>query len=228
MKDIDLVKLKADISARKGMPDFSAHHNAPFERMKTINETMSSFTPDVVESLIEQLEAAQHERDEWIEQSRANTFLYAAMKARAELAEAELKRRDAQEPVGWQFKSVNGDWLGLLNWDGKNYAIKEGCEVRPVYADAPAAVLPPEVSASDAECSMSPERAEAWASGANWMREQVLNYPVIPDGWKLVPIELTREMQSAWDSAPNCNGDNEDENMCKAYRAMIAAAPKPE
>ncbi|MDS6630641.1 hypothetical protein QYS46_04670 [Klebsiella michiganensis] len=38
------------------------------------------------------------------------------------------------EPAGWQFKSVNGDWLGLLGESGKDQAIKEGCEVRPLYA----------------------------------------------------------------------------------------------
>ncbi|MEJ4043440.1 hypothetical protein [Erwinia sp. SLM-02] len=62
----------------------------------------------------------------------------------------ELVRRDAQEPAGWQFKSINGDWLGLIGEDGKNQAIKEGCEVRPLYASAPAAVLPPEITPAEA------------------------------------------------------------------------------
>lgn len=38
------------------------------------------------------------------------------------------------EPVGWQFKSVNGDWLGLIDERGKNQAVHEGCEVREVFA----------------------------------------------------------------------------------------------
>ncbi|HFQ8411742.1 TPA: hypothetical protein ACGTZJ_003505 [Klebsiella pneumoniae] len=38
------------------------------------------------------------------------------------------------EPAGWQFKSVNGDWLGLLGESGKDQAVKDGCEVRPLYA----------------------------------------------------------------------------------------------
>lgn len=46
------------------------------------------------------------------------------------------------------------------------------------------------------------------------------------DGWKVVPIELTPEMRDAWDSAPNSEDD--DVNMSNAYRAMLAAAPKPE
>lgn len=39
-----------------------------------------------------------------------------------------------QEPVGWQLKSVNGQWLGLIDEHGKNQAVREGCEVRPLYA----------------------------------------------------------------------------------------------
>lgn len=46
----------------------------------------------------------------------------------------------------------------------------------------------------------------------------------IPDGWVLVPIELTREMRAAWDLAPNT--DDDDHDMQAAYRAMIAAAPQ--
>lgn len=46
-------------------------------------------------------------------------------------------------------------------------------------------------------------------------------YPVIPDGWKLVPLEATPDMlNEAWVKCaihhPTC------------YRVMIAAAPQPE
>lgn len=40
------------------------------------------------------------------------------------------------ELAGWQFKSVNGDWLGLIGEHGKNQAVREGCEVREVFAMA--------------------------------------------------------------------------------------------
>ncbi|MGO2145199.1 MAG: hypothetical protein ACTH4K_16815 [Serratia bockelmannii] len=52
-----------------------------------------------------------------------------------------------------------------------------------------------------------------------------LNFPEIPDGWKLVPVDLTPEMLAAWDSAPNC-GDDDTVNMMNAYREMLAAAPE--
>ncbi|WP_440493118.1 hypothetical protein [Serratia sarumanii] len=50
-------------------------------------------------------------------------------------------------------------------------------------------------------------------------------YDAIPDGWKLVPAELTAEMQAAWDGAPS-SSDDDTVNMMNAYRAMIAAAPE--
>ena len=46
--------------------------------------------------------------------------------------------------------------------------------------------------------------------------------PSIPEGWKLVPIEPTKEMRDAWDSAPICEDD--DAEFRRAYSEMIAAA----
>lgn len=40
------------------------------------------------------------------------------------------------ELAGWQFKSVNGDWLGLIDEHGKNQAVRDGYEVREVFAIA--------------------------------------------------------------------------------------------
>ena len=40
------------------------------------------------------------------------------------------------ELAGWQFKSVNGDWLGLIDEHGKNQAVRKGCVVREVFAMA--------------------------------------------------------------------------------------------
>lgn len=62
--------------------------------------------------------------------------------SRGDLAgEVEPLYRHAQpakslELAGWQFKSVNGDWLGLIDEHGKNQAVREGCEVREVFAIA--------------------------------------------------------------------------------------------
>ncbi|HFQ7287008.1 TPA: hypothetical protein ACJHGT_001869 [Yersinia enterocolitica] len=53
----------------------------------------------------------------------------------------------------------------------------------------------------------------------------VITHYYTPDGYKLVPTEITKAMRDAWDSAPNGHEDD-DVNMCNAYRAMIAAAPE--
>lgn len=50
------------------------------------------------------------------------------------LANREAQPVQVLELAGWQFKSVNGDWLGILDELGKNQAVHEGCEVREVYA----------------------------------------------------------------------------------------------
>lgn len=65
MIDIDLVKLKADIVARKAMPDFGP--DTAIERLRTMNATKSSFTHEVVEVLIERLQSAERERDELLQ-----------------------------------------------------------------------------------------------------------------------------------------------------------------
>lgn len=38
-----------------------------------------------------------------------------------------------QEPEGWQFLGVNGLWVSVTE-NGMRQALKEGCEVRPLYA----------------------------------------------------------------------------------------------
>ena len=54
------------------------------------------------------------------------------------LRELQERRNAAKglDLAGWQFKSVNGDWLGLIDEHGKNQAVREGCEVREVFAMA--------------------------------------------------------------------------------------------
>lgn len=52
-----------------------------------------------------------------------------------------------------------------------------------------------------------------------------VNSPVIPDGWKLVPTEATRDM--IWAGKENLSIAGW-ESFQMAYQAMLAAAPKPE
>ena len=66
--------------------------------------------------------------------------------------------------------------------------------------------------------------ARAIRKGPDMPTVQGGNSPVIPDGWVMVPVELTPDMRAAWDSAPYT--DDDDNDMQAAYRAMIAVAPQ--
>ena len=65
---------------------------------------------------------------------------YEVMSMATELL-ALRKERERAEPVAWQFKSVNGDWLSV-DKSGMEQAVREGCEVRSLYAAPPAPVVP--------------------------------------------------------------------------------------
>ncbi len=52
-----------------------------------------------------------------------------------------------------------------------------------------------------------------------------LNSPEIPDGWKLVPIEPTRQMMSQGHFAM---GGTDRGKFMRIYQAMLAAAPEKE
>ncbi|SBX81443.1 Eaa1 [Klebsiella pneumoniae] len=59
------------------------------------------------------------------------------------------------ELAGWQFKSVNGDWLGLIDEHGKNQAVRDGYEVREVFAMADGVNDRNQVRSEHAEWSQS-------------------------------------------------------------------------
>ena len=56
--------------------------------------------------------------------------------------------------------------------------------------------------------------------------------PIVPEGWKLVPIEPTPEMMLVAQKADHDHGDHEEwleydgEDVKRVYRAMLAAAPE--
>jgi len=104
--------------------------------------------------------------------------------------------------------------------------------------------LPREMTFEDAlhECKgMDGVIAKSFQVGVNWMRSEVqrLNataQPVsdgckVPEGWKLVPIEPTEEMISAWREdmgrsyAEYYAEKIGDDEIVFSYQAMLAAAP---
>ena len=120
------------------------------------------------------------------------------------------------EPVAWQFKSVNGNWI---NCDRK-IAVEEGCEVRPLYTAPPAPVVPEgktfeqiaEITAargaeySIRDCIVAAEWWNACRAAMLQGADGTLtnegtipggNSPVIPDGWVMVPVDMPHEMMRA-------------------------------
>jgi hypothetical protein len=57
MSNIDKQQIRADIAKRKAMPDFGISSDTNIERLKVIQETQPSFNQDVVEALLDELEA---------------------------------------------------------------------------------------------------------------------------------------------------------------------------
>lgn len=53
----------------------------------------------------------------------------------------------------------------------------------------------------------------------------------VPEGWKLVPVDLTEDMIAAWFRAPMPNfgdrGGSRRDMWSQSYRAMLAASPSP-
>lgn len=91
-----LNQIKADIAARKAMPEYGESVEGNIERLRVIGATRSHFSTETVEMLVQALEEksraladAERERDDWIEHSRK-------MEHRAIEAEGKLANRDAQ------------------------------------------------------------------------------------------------------------------------------------
>ena len=64
----------------------------------------------------------------------------------------ERRGRDKQEPDGWQFLGVNGLWVSVTE-NGMREALKEGFEVRPLYAapQLPQPAVPEKATPDDIE-----------------------------------------------------------------------------
>ena len=149
-----------------------------------------------------------------------------------------------QEPEGWQFLGVNGLWVSVTE-NGMRQALKEGCEVRPLYA-APQLPQPaPEkIAMQNFRASMEGighirrtlDETFGGLRGTHCEPDVLVECkeicdaiyeayrktaPVTPDGWQLVPKEPTEAMNKAGWAAMN-----EHDAINPTYRAMLAAAPQ--
>ncbi|MBO1505643.1 hypothetical protein JKX24_24820 [Serratia proteamaculans] len=144
-----------------------------------------------------------------------------------------------------EFDEINTEEEPRLKWDVKKYSHRVTAALWRIYQAAPPApaVTGDLLEAMAEVIRISDRDHEAWGrakaaisayrgaildgSGILWSGFDPAkdSSDAIPDGWKLVPVELTKEMQDAWDSAP-VSSDDDTVNMMNAYRAMLAAAPE--
>jgi len=91
-----LNQIKADIAARKAMPEYGESIEGNIERLRVIGATRSHFSTETVEMLVRALEEkrraladAERERDDWVEHSRK--MEYRPIEAKEKLANREAQ-----------------------------------------------------------------------------------------------------------------------------------------
>ncbi|HAW2690063.1 TPA: hypothetical protein JLQ15_003845 [Escherichia coli] len=167
-----------------------------------------------------------------------------------ELARIVLASLEA-EPVAYIFKHP----AGKLFWALTDESNKEQPDVIPVYADSPAPVVPDEIDVNDVPRAVTyfKTHRDCYADGWNACRAAMLqgkseqpqnaqqnipenipggNSPVTPDGWVMVPKELTPEMMRAVQIRSELGG-YATSNLSGAYNMFsefwnvaVSAAPK--
>lgn len=163
------------------------------------------------------------------------------------LAHIALSAKQAK-PVAYMYRdNLHSDARFSLtsqigNWSSEEISEYEIAEI-PLYT-APQPAHTEQGQMPDKALSLSETIGELRkyidsSGGYNFesLRSEQVNSPVIPDGWKLVPIEPTEAMcdvkhigvdvfvgEAEGDEPYSIDGDSAG----KVYRSMLAAAPKPE
>ncbi|MEP8848049.1 hypothetical protein ABKV87_22610 [Enterobacter hormaechei] len=137
------------------------------------------------------------------------------------------------EPVAWAHRLINKRNGVVHPWV---YGSAEACpsegdifniEVMPLYTVPPAPVSVPDAMEMDDDFDSAFEHGKAVGWNAyraamlqSFGNSEQLNSPVIPDGWKLVPIDPTKDMLRAGQSVVGFWL-----NTVHCYSKMLAAAP---
>lgn len=137
------------------------------------------------------------------------------------------------EPVAWAHRLINKRNGVVHPWV---YGSAEACpsegdifniEVMPLYTAPPAPVSVPAAMEMDDDFDSAFEHGKAVGWNAyraamlqSFGNSEQLNSPVIPDGWKLVPIDPTKDMLRAGQSVVGFWL-----NTVHCYSKMLAAAP---
>ncbi|EOU9550629.1 hypothetical protein ACOJCX_003016 [Cronobacter dublinensis] len=172
---------------------------------------------------------------------------YEVMSMATELL-ALRKEREKAEPVAWQY-----DWAQCVTCDGPQdfkpvieteapaeWAITDGRvkNLRKLYTAPPAPDIADDSLPYDpqiAEYEQMMEAEQAQADTASQQFESLAGKAVVPAGWKLVPIELTKEMRMKMHpfAEATCLGCGRQvvadcvDNVTASWNDMLAVAPEP-
>ncbi|WP_175612156.1 hypothetical protein [Cronobacter sakazakii] len=154
------------------------------------------------------------------------------------------KEREKSEPAYYlnQIDYGDGEGFELRAYFRELDAMKSkddfGGVVIPAYTAPPAACIADDSLPYDpqiAEYEQMMEEEQAQADTASQQFESLAGKAVVPEGWKLVPVELTKEMRGkihpfAEAACLNCGrqvvADCED-NVTASWNDMLAVAPAP-
>ncbi|HBO0722831.1 TPA: hypothetical protein MPJ72_004463 [Enterobacter asburiae] len=182
---------------------------------------MSNIDKEWLQQKIADMEATRDEIPFGLDEDDSNTL------AALRIALASLEA----EPVAWLLSG--GGAKNNVSFDSGNAYADPLREVTPLYTAPPAPVSVPAAMEMDDDFDSAFEHGKA--VGWNACRAAMLqgadgNSPVIQDGWVMVPVEPTTEMQSA--AAGAIRFDTTPINKLwtgnAVYRAMLAAAPQQE
>ncbi|HHD7207883.1 TPA: hypothetical protein ACNOH0_003797 [Enterobacter hormaechei] len=151
----------------------------------------------------------------------------AELEEELELARIALASLEA-ETVAWLLSG--GGAKNHVSFDSGNAYADPLREVTPLYTAPPAPVSVPAAMEMDDDFDSAFEHGKAVGWNAyraamlqSFGNSEQLNSPVIPDGWKLVPIELTGDMTNAMSEAILDDLHNVD-----VWHSVLAAAPQQE
>ncbi|ELY3414421.1 hypothetical protein SMW93_003634 [Cronobacter sakazakii] len=149
------------------------------------------------------------------------------------------KERERAEPVAWRHD--DGPFASGALTRSKSVAeswIANGWKVTPLYAAPPAPriaddSLPYDPQIAEYEQMMEAEQAQADTTSQQF--ESLAGKAVVPEGWKLVPIELTKEMRRNIHPFAEalCHGCGRQvvadcvDNVTASWNDMLAVAPEP-
>lgn len=142
-----------------------------------------------------------------------------------EMARIALASLEA-EPVAWLLSG--GGAKNNVSFDSGNAYADPLREVTPLYTAPPAPVSVPDAMEMDDDFDSAFEHGKAVGWNAcraamlqSFGNSEQLNSPVIPNGWKLVPIDPTKDMLRAGQSVVGFWL-----NTVHCYSKMLAAAPE--